>query len=215
MPLDGLIAAAIGLAFGFIGSAPPAGPIAVLIIARAMDGRSRSAGAVAVGAALAELLYAALAFWGFSAYLAEYPWIVPATRAAAAVILLGLGIVLARRRPGAEGPPAPDRAGSGFVIGFAISGLNPTFLATWSAAVATLFATGLVSFSTALAVPFALGAGVGIVGWFGLLLWLVARYRQRFRRETLDKAIRVMGYVLVLIGLLFAARFVWDLTQGP
>ncbi len=208
----------VGFLFGFIGSMPVAGPIALLVFARAVEGRFESGLWVAVGCALAESTYAWLAFWGFSTFLTEYDWIVPLSRGVAAVILVGLGVVFARRSGGTsladDGRPVPVGRFRNFSLGLSITALNPTLIATWSAAATTLFSTGLVSFEPQLAAPFGIGACAGIFGWFALLIHLVRRYQSRFSTETLDRVIRVMGWFLVLLGLWFAWVFVDGLIEG-
>lgn len=204
-----LIALLIGFAFGFIGSMPVAGPIAVLVFARGVEQRFRSGLAIAAGGAIAEGIYAFFAFWGFSKLLGKYTFILPATRAVAAVILIALGILFIRKQPAKkDGPPPKEGFGGGFLLGFTITALNPTLIATWSAAATTLFSTGLVSFDSSLAIPFGSGAMVGIVGWFALLLYLVRRFRGRFTEATLAKVIRAMGVFLLAIGGYFAYLFV-------
>ena len=107
------------------------------------------------------------------------------------------------------------RACSGFVLGFSIVALNPTLIATWTAAATTLFSTGLVEFAPDQALPFSLAACGGIVTWFAVLIKLVRRYRDRFRVETLTTIIRLMGWFLIAIGLWFVWSFVdWLLTSG-
>lgn len=212
-----VITALVGFLFGFIGSMPIAGPIAVLVLARALEGRLASALKVGIGGAVAETAYALLAFWGFSELLAADAWIVPVSRGAAAVILLGLGIVFLRREPTAVAapPPAPGRDVGAFLLGLSISGLNPTLIATWTAAATTLFSTGLVAFSPGLAVPFGLGAGLGIAAWTVVLVRIVARYRDRFEPATIDRMVRWMGGFLLLVSLLFAWRLIsWLLGWG-
>ena len=49
---------------------------------------------------------------------------------------------------------------------------------------------------------------VGITGWFTLLLWLLTRFKGRFERATLDRMVRMMGLLLVGLGIFFAVRFV-------
>jgi len=129
-----VVAALIGFLFGFIGSMPVAGPIAVLIFSRAVENRIRSALFIGLGAVIPETAYAFLAFYGFSSLLSSYPFIVPISRGAAALILLALGASFARRRVHDDVRPvkAEGRWGS-FGLGFAICGLNPTLLATWTA----------------------------------------------------------------------------------
>ncbi len=204
-----LIAMLIGFAFGFVGSMPIAGPIAVLVFARSLDTRYRSALRIGLGCALAEAAYAMLAFWGFAELLAQYPWIEPASRAAAAVILIGLGISFLLRKPTADAPPDDARGGAkSFLLGLSITALNPTLIATWTGAVTTLFGTGAVTFDSALAVPFGLAAGLGIASWYLVLVALVRRFRDRFRRDTLDRVLRGFGVFVIGVGVWFAVRFV-------
>ncbi|MDP6944769.1 MAG: LysE family transporter [Myxococcota bacterium] len=203
------VAALIGFLFGFVGSMPVAGPIAALVFARALEGRMRSGLHIAIGGAVAESLYAALAFWGFAELLERYAWIQPVSNGAAAVILSVLGVIFIRQReeePAAR--PAQERAGAGLLLGFTITALNPTLIATWAAAAATLLSTGLIAFDSSHAAPFSLGAMVGIVAWFAVLLRLVAHFRDRFSYATLAKVIRVMGWCLLVLAGWFAWRLV-------
>lgn len=190
---------------------PVAGPIAVLVLSRGLQGRFRSGANIAVGGALAEAVYACLAFWGFSTLLVEHGWIEPASRGAAALILLALGVHFTFHPP-PPGDPTPTAPEGGlkrsFLLGFSIAALNPTLMATWSAAVTTLYSTTLVSFDAGHALPFALGAGAGIAGWFLVFLLLIRRFRSRFRVTTLDRVVRVTGLFLMGTGLVFAVRFV-------
>lgn len=211
-----LIAIVIGFLFGFVGSIPVAGPLAVVIFARGLDNRVRSAVFVAIGGAVGETIYAFLAFYGFARVLEHWPEVVPISRAVAALILVGLGLVFLLRKDGGEATSgaSSDRRRHGFALGLTLTALNPTLLATWTAAATTLFSTGWVASDRSLALPFALAACAGIVGWFLLLLGLVRRYRERFRRETLHQILRVMGVVLIGIGLYFGWLFARWLGAG-
>lgn len=203
-----LAAVTFGFGFGFVGSMPLAGPIAILVFVRAVDGRPRTALYIGLGCAVAEAAYATLAFLGFSALLRDVPFIVPASRALAAVILLGLAFHFLRRPDDARPEPGPEGARSGsFLLGFTITALNPTLIGTWAAATATLFSTGMVPFEPALAVPFGLAVAGGIAGWYLVLTALVRRYRERFRIRTLNRVIRVTGALLVFLAIGFAYHF--------
>ena len=155
-------------------------------------------------------IYAFLAFWGFSTLLARHASVVPISRGVAAVVLIGLGVAFLRRRQTAAEPrPESRRAlGGSFFLGFSITALNPTLIATWSAAATTLFSTGLVRFTPGLAPLFAGAASVGIVAWFAVLLWLIRHYRERFRPQILAGVLRVMGVFLIAVGLCFGGMLV-------
>lgn len=207
-----LIAALTGFVFGFIGSMPIAGPIAILVFGRGIEDRARSGIYLAAGAAIAESAYAYLAFWGFSELLSRYAFIEPVSRAAAAIILTGLGVHLARKRSDPNAPVMPPDPNVGnkrsFMLGFTITALNPTLIATWTAAVTTVYSLHVVKFDAGGALPFSIGACLGITSWFAILLSLLRRFRARFSRASLERTLRVMGYALIGLGIVFVVRFV-------
>jgi threonine/homoserine/homoserine lactone efflux protein len=207
-----LAAALLGFVFGFFGSMPIAGPIAALVFSRGLENRGRSALYLAAGAAIAEAGYAYLAFWGFAAFLSRHAWVEPTSRAFAALLLTALGVHFTRKGSAKEGPEqAPDpNVGNkrSFFLGFTITALNPTLIATWTGAVTFVYSLDVVTFDSVSALPFSVGSFAGIVCWFALLLGLLARFRARFPRETLGRVMRWTGFFLIGLGLLFAARFV-------
>ncbi len=211
-----LIAALIGFGFGFLGSVPVAGPVSILVFSRGLEDRARSAMFLSLGAALVESAYAFLAFWGFAALLAAHPWIEPISRGMAAALLIGLGLgfALQRREPAAVDAPAPaDGSTRGFLLGVTITALNPTLIVTWGGAVTMLHSSDLLAFDGGRALPFAVGVCLGIFAWFTALLALLARFRRRFDRASLDRVVRIMGVLLVLFGLYFAVRFALYFTH--
>ena len=205
-----LIAALVGFCFGFLGSVPVAGPVAALVFQRGLCGRFRAGILIGFGAAVAEAGYAFHAFWGFSTFLARYPVIDPVSRLVAAVLLLALGVVFARHvaPPDAAGEPARTSALGCLAVGFSITALNPTLIATWTAATTTLQATHLIDLAPSSAPAFALGSLVGIAGWFLLLIGILRRYRGNFRPATLLRVVRAMGWGIAGLGLFFGYRFV-------
>jgi threonine/homoserine/homoserine lactone efflux protein len=199
-----LIAALIGMMIGYIGSMPVAGPIAVLVFGRGIENRAQNGLFLALGAALAESVYAYLAFWGFSAFLTSYPWIEKTARFGASVLLIALGVHFYRKRPTmAENSPRPAGVGNkrSFFLGFTITALNPTLIATWTFTVTTVYSFGLVKFDSTNALPFSLGAFSGIVGWFATLLYLLNRFRSSVPGVALNRVLNVMGVVLIVVGL--------------
>lgn len=212
-----LIAALIGFCFGFFGSVPVAGPIAALVLQRGLVGRFRAGALIGVGAAVAEAGYAFLAFWGFATFLVKYPLVEPISRLLAALILVGLGVSFARyagARASNDKRPEDTTLGS-LTLGFTITALNPTLIATWTAATTTLYSTDLIELHPSSAPVFAAGTLVGIAGWFGLLTTLLRRYRGRFNEQTLAKVVRGVGWFIVLLGLWFGYRFVEYALGSP
>lgn len=203
-----LAAALIGFGLGFFGSIPVAGPIAVLVLARGLSARFKSGFFIALGSAIAEGLYAALAFWGFGALIGEYPWVEPVTRAAGAAVLLVLGVVLVRSKPHPEDAPPPRKTkGYGsFMIGFGVTAVNPTLIATWTAAVTAVYGSGAVTFSAANAALFAVGTMLGIASWSSILLYVIHKLQKRFHPEMLIKAKRITGWVVLSLSLFFVYR---------
>ncbi len=205
-----LLALLIGFAFGFFGSIPVAGPVAALVLKHGMTGRAKSGAWVGLGCAAAEALYAFVAVWGFATYLAEYPWIEPTSRAVAALILGALAVVFLRyRSPKASEDRAPVESPlKSLSVGFSVTLLNPTLIATWTGATTTLYSTGLVELSARSAPWFAAGAFAGISGWFAGLSYLLHRVSGNFRTATIDRAVRGVGVVLLLLAAWFAWRFI-------
>jgi len=199
-----LSAALIGFVIGYVGSMPVAGPIAVLVFGRGLEDRAQNALALAVGAAIAESLYAFAAFWGFSAFLTSYPWIERAARFGASFVFIALGVHFYRKRRARPGRPAHDeRTGNkrNFALGFTITALNPTLIATWTFTVTTVYSFGLVDFRLSNALPFSLGALAGIVAWFATLLQLLVRFRAKLPELTVQRLLHVMAIVLVVVGI--------------
>jgi threonine/homoserine/homoserine lactone efflux protein len=199
----------LGFAFGYIGSMPVAGPISVLVLHLALIHDSRHAIFVAAGGALAEGLYALLAFWGLSTVLASHPTVLPVSRVVGAALLLaaGLAMLLTRIHAAPPQPHGPHRGNKrSFALGFLITALNPTLIVTWTTAVAALEASGLLAMDRAQAPPFAAAVCCGIVAWFATLLWLVGRWRNRVSVRALGRFKRVMGAALVATGGWILAR---------
>ena len=154
-----LTAALLGFGIGFVTSMPVAGPISLLVFGRGLQGKGRSGASLAFGSAIAESMYAYLAFWGFSALLARYAWIEPVSRGLTAVLLTALGVRFARMHTAApsEEQPVTRQVGvkRSFFLGLTITALNPTLIATWSVVVAALHSFDVVSFGSDRALPFA------------------------------------------------------------
>lgn len=198
----------VAFVFGFVGSMPLAGPVALLVFSRGVEGKLGEALRIGVGAAVAEGLYAAVAFFGFATILAHHPVLLPVAHGVTAVVLLAVGVYFLfwKKKEGVGPEAAPERVSGTFFVGFTISVLNPTLFVTWTAAVAWLYSKQLVEMSGWMALPFGAMAAVGIAAWFVVLVALIRRYKDRFPSRALTWTVRVMG--LALIGLA-----IWSAVQ--
>ena len=198
-----LTAALIGLVIGYVGSMPVAGPIAALVFGHGLQNRGRDALSLAMGAALAESVYAYLAFWGFSAFLVRYPWIERAAHFCASAVFIALGVHFYRKRNSVprDTATAASRKRRSFLLGFTITAMNPTLIATWTFTVTTVYSFGIVTFDARNALPFSMGALLGIVAWFTCLLYLLDRFRTSVPQLAVQRTLHVMAIVLLVVGV--------------
>jgi threonine/homoserine/homoserine lactone efflux protein len=199
----------VGLIFGFAGSMPIAGPTAMVVVSRGLE-RRRSAGlCVAIGSAVPEAMYAFVAYWGIAAMIGRFPILLPMSRLLGCLVLAAVGVYLVARRPRLADPPRPQGPLEGWrnaLLGFTMTMFNPTLIVSWTAAVGVAHSTGLLRTHAHDALPFAGGVGIGIAGWFAILLWLLERFRARASAQTLGRMVRGMGVVLIVSGVGMGAR---------
>jgi hypothetical protein len=114
-----------------------------------------------------------------------------------AIVLAALGAYFLRWKPETQTQSGPNRHLRGLLLGFTVSALNPTLLATWSVAVAFLYSRQLVSFSGLLALPFGAAAGAGVSAWELMMVWLLRRYQRHLPRSALTWVVHGMGLLLI------------------
>lgn len=201
-----------GFVFGFVGAIPVAGPIAAMVVERSIIGRFRAAIWLAIGSAIAEGGYAALAVFGFS-FLVDYEWVDPASKLVAGIILIGLGLVFAFKPPVQEGDSGDTRRAADtwfgqMMLGFGITAANPTLMATWTVATSMLHASGWAELTPLTGIPFGLMVAVGAASWFVIMVAIIKRVRGRFKTESLQRFVQAMGWLLVGLGVWFTVLFV-------
>ena len=194
-----LVAAVLGTVIAFIGSVPIAGPLAVLILERAMTGRRAEGLFIAFGGALAEAVVAFVVALLFPLLFALSHTVVTVSRIAGAAIVGTIGLVLFVHPDVVKHPPTKRRSGS-FLTGLVLSGVNPTLVATWTVVVATLNSHGLLGRSAAAAAFFGLGVGVGVTGWFSLFVLLSGKAQEFMQGHRRTQMIRLLGLVLLCAG---------------
>ena len=209
-----LVAFFFGFAMGFFGAIPVAGPVSAMVVERALDKRFAAGLLLAAGSSIAEGFYAALAVLGFSA-LADHPWVAPASKLVAGVVLIALGLVFSRRRARPSAPDlddaTPHRTESlprEALLGFTVTIVNPTLLATWAAATSMLMASEWTTLTPLTSLPFGVAVALGATAWFALLLLIVRRFARDLKPASVQRIIRTLGWVLVGLGGWFIVLFV-------
>jgi len=202
-----------GFGIAFVGSMPMSGPVAVLIMTRALHRERRPALLLALGGALVEAAYA----FGIAAFL---PQLVGKTRG---VVLVSLGLgslvvvalgTLLLVRPGAASKAAETSPRRGVLRGALSTLLNPTLIATWTVAVSTLYANDWLPPHLSSAAAFALGVGLGSLAWFALAVTVIGTWHRRVTPALQAKVLRGMGVLLLVSGLFLGVRFVKQLTSA-
>lgn len=190
-----------GFAMAFLGSMPPVGPIAVLLLERGVAGRTREGLRIGYGAAIAEAIYCGLATAGVSELMQRYSIVETIARFVGVAILVVLGVYFVRFRVKETNAHVDEKKRRPFALGFSISAANPTLIITWSGSIATLLAFTHTRFDVAARALFVTGVLFGMLAWFHLFLWMLARWRDRITLRAAQWTIRVAGATMIAIAL--------------
>jgi threonine/homoserine/homoserine lactone efflux protein len=206
MPGSSFTALASGLAAGFFGAVPVAGPISALVLRLGIERRYQEGRILAAGAGIAESVYVLLAFMGFQELIESRPSlrIIATLLAAIVLILLGLSFILKRKelsRPPTDPANSSASGNNAFWIGLSISLANPTLLLTWTTFLSILSAYSLFPFDRLHSFFFSAGVGVGITLWFSTLISILKRSEGRLPERTLNGVLITIGALLILLGL--------------
>lgn len=198
---------------GFIGSMPVAGPTSLLVFHRGMVARYRDGWAIGFGGGLGEGIYCAIAIYAVSTLGDNLTFFTPLAKAASILLLLSLGlyfIFVCHETPGnsplAESSTADWRRQ--FCIGLGVAAFNPTLLVTWSGTMAVLYSLTGLSFHGYDGIGFAASVAIGVVSWFSVLLALMRRFSGRFSFAMLQRVIRGIGVVLLVVSMVCGARMI-------
>jgi threonine/homoserine/homoserine lactone efflux protein len=206
----------IGVAAGVL-TGVPIGPANVAVIDAAYRTTFRRAISVALGASIADGLYAGGGVLGVTPLLRAYPSIPPILYAISGLILLVYGFLTARSQPVQPATPSGDPVASdsvlmrkqmwsGFTVGLALILLNPAAIVTWVVIMGSVIPEATHTEGIACAV----GVMFGSFGWFALVAYLT----QKGKSVLGDKAQwipRVVGMALMVYAvylLVKAVKFV-------
>lgn len=202
--MSGALAGALGgFVMGFFGSVPLTGPIAMLVFRRGLQARYRSAMGVIIGGASAELVYVTLAIGGVGTLVEQVPVVADILEGLSAALLFVIGLYFVFAEPKTARSSEPSDGGNAlrpaFAQGFSLSILNPVLLLNWSAAVAVFYSATDADLGLWGKVLFVPSVGIGIVGWFAILLAALRRWRHRLPDVVIRWTQRAMGVIVLLV----------------
>ena len=180
-----------GIGMGILTAIPPAGPIALMVISRAIKGAYTRGFATAVGGKTGELVWAAAAVAGIQTLFTRFPSVRMGFRIAAAVVLVAVGVYFLRQTPDPEEVEQEDKdyeatsvlkhMGKGFSIGI----VNLSVLFNWIVGMGIFLSWTDRSASLLENVGLVVGIGLGNYAWFGFVLYLVHWMDDEARKKFL------------------------------
>ncbi len=197
--MDALLALLVATVASFIGSLQ-AGLVNTAVLAATFRHGQAVARSTALGGALPELLYAAIAFVAANRILAYTEgWGITPERITA-VVLVGLGLYIAVGTKPFHIRDEPD-ARSGFRRGLFLGLMNPQLALFWCGVRLGAEALGIKLHGWGAWVGFSAGAFIGAMALLLLLIRLGGHLRERMADRTLLRLFRGLGVVLVLAGV--------------
>jgi threonine/homoserine/homoserine lactone efflux protein len=206
------VAFLLGFGIAFVGSMPMSGPVAVLIMTRALRRERAAAFLIALGASLVEASYAGAIAFFLPLLLGRTRGVVLTSLGLGCLVVTALGVLLLVR-PAAVSKVAEASPRRGFLRGALSALLNPTLIATWTVAVSTLSANSWLLPNLRSALTFALGVSLGSLGWFTLAVTAIGAWHRRITPALQAKVMSGMGAVLIVSGVLLGVRFATQLAS--
>lgn len=196
-----------GFVIGFLIAIPAIGPISATVVQRSLRRDFLHAFSIGAGSSLAEAIYCYSALVGVSLFVDQFIWLKPVLRWVGILVLLGLGAYfLLGHMPSAPDEsefsnPTAASAGGAFSLGFIVTILNPSMLATWAAAIAYMQGLDIVTFEAWHHWSFPLSVVAGELTWFVILVTTLHRLGHAISERTIYGIIRTIGGILVALGI--------------
>ena len=209
MVLDMLKGYVIGVA-----ASMPVGPIAILVVQKTM-GKGRQAGFVSgLGASVVDTMYAIVALFAlaFAQSLIERHENLILLAGGLILALIGVSMALSnpfrkKRRPDDK----PSVSSKDFLQAIAMGISNPMAIFVMFA----LFAFFGIAEDTPRdwnVAPIILSVSAGSVSYWFFLSWALSRFRDRFSLRTLLWISRVMGAIVIIIGLVLLGQGLFNVV---
>jgi threonine/homoserine/homoserine lactone efflux protein len=220
----------VGILVGFVLAIPP-GPIGVAVVKQGVERKFRGGAELAAGAAAMDSLYALAAAFASSTIMSaigervrQRPWAALTFQIVCVVVLVIMGIHYLRaartstdsermmmveskrearaRRLGFKHP---------FLIGIVVAVTNvasPTFLPSLIFLTGFLGTTGWLDADAASRVLFAIGFGIGTLGWFLALLRALYAMNDKLTPRVSARVQKFAGGAFILFAAILAAKVI-------
>ena len=186
----------------------PVGPVAILVIQKSLSKGYKAGFVTGLGASVVDTLFAVIAVFALAftqKFLSDHEVVI---LLAGGVILIGLGLAMTLKNPfrkmkadGTTGASVTD-----FMQAVLMTFSNPGAIFVMLALFA-FFGIADSSPSTWHVAPILLSVAGGSVAYWFLISWALGYFRNRFKMTTILWISRVMGALVVIIGMVL-------LTQG-
>lgn len=220
----------IGILAGFALAIPP-GPISIAVMKQALEGNGKIGFQIGLGAALSDVLFAALAAFASSAFvdsllrsITSYGWLVLLVQLGCIVVLIVLArnyfkatsakVVASAAREKKQEERAKNLGLQSPIALGALLGLmnlaSPTFLPTLTLVIGSLRTNshlqGFVGASVSDNIILAIGFGGGVFLWFFALLQLLIKFRSQIPSNFIGRVYRFAGWAFVLFAIILAYK---------
>jgi threonine/homoserine/homoserine lactone efflux protein len=202
-----------GIAIGLAMTAPP-GPVNLLVIRTAIGQGPRVAFFTGLGAVLSDMIYATIAAYGVSSIAHVITSHARPLMAAGGVLLVVIGVRLARTRIGLDTLAPVGSSGGNLIPGkmltaFSMSITNPGVLFGFIAIFGTMNGVLHLSEHAGRPVVAVAGVAIGSTAWWLFLSFLVSRLRERVNEAMFARINRWTGVLIAAFGfaLLMEAFF--------
>lgn len=179
------------------------GPVWVALTARALSGGFASAWPLAIGVALGDMIWPLTAILGLSWILSVYGEFLHVLRYVAAVVFIGMGIMLIRKpavAPTSDGRLTKPGTWAGFAVGIAAVIGNPKAILFYMGVLPGFFDLSRVTRPDIVAI-LAISALVPMAGNLGLALFLDRARQLLSKPESIRKMNLFSGILLIGVGI--------------
>lgn len=211
-----IAACVLGVLVGFFLSIP-IGPINLMVINEAVRKGFWRAVLVGAGGVVGDMIYCAMAFFGFSSFADKANEVAPFLKVASGFLILGCGLrylkvdhtQLTPKEKVKESKLSHFR--KAFPVGFFMAMSNPGLLVLWGVVYTLIVSNHLFDPSEIHILIFVISGGIGSMCWFGLISFQVSRSHHMISPKALQLIARISGIILMGFGLFLCGRSFLDL----